>query len=379
MKNFFEKLYRLQLLVRCILRFVCFGKANKIRKDLSKIIIVPSGKLGDVVCCSPVFLALRANLPNTKIIVAGNTKLHKPLLSDSGLVDDYINLEEKGALKKIKKLKADVALITGPSFVPTAFLYLAGISLVIAPKVIGGFSPNETRPYKILQKFIKTFEYEIGKYAPKERLKSIEPLGIFTNNTKKHLGFSKIADKKIEQFFANNKIDLKKDFVVGISPSAGNKIKEWPEERFAEIVDYLIERYKARVILESNDKQKVLNVFKNIKNQDKVINTQGKFNIDELKAFVSKLNLFISVDTGPIYIAEAFGVPTIDIVGPMDEKEQPPIGKFHRVVVPKRNKPELHIMNARAYNKKEARRQVFSINVFDVKKEIDEMIKDLRR
>jgi ADP-heptose:LPS heptosyltransferase len=64
------------------------------------------------------------------------------------------------------------------------------------------------------------------------------------------------------------------------------------------------------------------------------------------------------VDTGPIYVAEAFGTPTVDIVGPVDEREQPPIGQKHRVVVPpERRIPALHIMNAHGYDRKEARRQ----------------------
>ena len=57
------------------------------------------------------------------------------------------------------------------------------------------------------------------------------------------------------------------------------------------------------------------------------VNTDGLFSLDELKALIQRLSLFISVDTGPIYIAEAFDVPTIDIIGPMDENEQPPRGE----------------------------------------------------
>lgn len=376
MKAFFEKLYRLYILTRCILRFLFAGKACKVTNNTSKVIVVPTGKLGDVVCCTPVLSALRKYLPEAHIIVAGDTELHKPLLSNSSLVDDYINLKKKGAIKGIKKHKADAALVTGPSFVPTALLYIAGIQLVVAPKVIGGFSPFETRPYKILQKFIKTFDYKMGEYAPRERLKCIEPLGIVSDNTKKRLGFSENAEKKISQFFIDNKIDLEKDFVVGISPSAGNKIKEWPEERFAKVADYLIEKHQAKVVFTggSNDKLKVQEVMNNIKNLESVINTQGQFNLDELKALISKLNLFISVDTGPIYIAEAFNVPTIDIVGPMDEKEQPPVGDKHKVVIPNRDEPALHILNARLYNRKEARRQIESITVDMVITEIDSLM-----
>ena len=107
----------------------------------------------------------------------------------------------------------------------------------------------------------------------------------------------------------------------------------------------------------------------------KVFNTLNMFNIDELKALVSRMSIFISVDTGPIYIAEAFDVATIDIVGPMDENEQPPRGDKHKIVkILDRKKPELHIMNARDYDTKEALRQINEIEVEDVSKILDELV-----
>ena len=125
------------------------------------------------------------------------------------------------------------------------------------------------------------------------------------------------------------------------------------------------------------DEEKVEKTISLMKNQATPVTD---LNIDELKAFISKLNLFISVDTGPIYIAEAFNVPTIDITGPIDENEQPPRGPMHRNVVPSdRKKPELFVLNAKSYNREEALRQVDSITVSQVTNEIDLLITDIKR
>ena len=363
------------LLTRLMLKVVFCGAANEIPKNVSSIIIVPTGKLGDVVCATPVLHAIRTHLPNVRITVAGNTKLHRALLSDSGLVDDYIDLKEKGAISRLKKLRADVALVTGPSFTPVALLYLSGIPLVVAPEVVGGISSSETRPYKILQRFIKTFPYRMGEYAPRERLKCLEPLGIMSDDTKKHLRFSEEADNKVQELLSQYKDKV----LVGISPSAGNKIKEWPVDRFSAVADYIASKYNAVVVIIGgpNDTTYSEEIKSSLSKDIQYVDTTGVLSIDELKAAISKLNLFISVDTGPIYIAEAFGVPTIDIVGPMDEKEQPPIGRLHRVVVPKRKRPELHILNARMYDKKEAMRQTLSISAQDVIVEIDKLMEDI--
>lgn len=375
-----KRIYRLSLLARCLVASLFFGKATRAQSGLSAVIVVLTGKLGDIVCCTPVLRALRAHAPHARIIVAG-AKVLPALLKDSGLADDYLDLEERGVLARIREHNADAAIVLGPSFTSAALLYLSGIPLVVAPKVEGGYSPSETRLYKMLKKLITTFPYRMGEYAPRERLKALEPLGIFSDDTKKHLGFSETADTTAKQFFADNGIDLKRDFIVGISPSAGNKVKEWPEERFAEVADYLAEKYSAKVIItgSATDKEKIERVIGLLKPETKAVEASS-FTIDELKAFISKLKLFISVDTGPIYIAEAFGISTIDITGPIDEREQPPRGLLHRnVVPPHRSHPELFVLNAKEHNRGEALRQVNSITVSAVLHEIDLLIADMKK
>ena len=123
---FKKRLKRILLLIQCLTRAIFYGRADKISPNPSRIIVVPSGKLGDVVCNTPVLFAIRTHLPNVHIIVAGNSKLHRQLLADSGLVDEYLDLEEKEVLTSIKKCHADVAIVTGPSFESTSLFYLAG-------------------------------------------------------------------------------------------------------------------------------------------------------------------------------------------------------------------------------------------------------------
>lgn len=374
-----SRVKRIILFGRCLMRAFFYGFADKMPPKISRIIVVPTGKLGDVVCATPVLRALRDRLPEAHIIVAGNTKLHEQILADSGLADEYLNLEKDGSVGRIKSCNVDVALVTGPSYLPTALFYLAGIPLVVSASVQGGFSPSETRLYKILKRFVKNFPYHIEAYAPHERLRVLEPIGIVCDDTRKHLGFSENADDKVKRFFADNDIDTEKDFVVGISPTAGNKIKEWPEERFAKVADYMAVKYRAKIIIlgGQNDEKKVNRTVGYMGSGIKVLKITD-FNIDMLKSLIAKLALFIAVDTGPIYIAEAFGVPTIDIVGPVDERVQPPQGIIHRNVVPPgRTRSELSILNARSYNAEEATRQVLSTSVDAVVKEIDGLLRDV--
>lgn len=336
-----------------------------------RILVVPAGKLGDVVCTTPVLRAIREKLPRAKIYVRDWHSVNAVLLADSGLVDDYIADVHMGDyVAALRRERIDTVLITGPSLEDISAALIAGVPQISAPRVVGGYSPQQVRPYLALLRFVQEFSFLIDAYAPRERLRALEPLGIMVSDTKKHLGYSESALKTRTNFLKEHNLTL--GTYVIISPSVGNKIKAWPADRFARVAEHVVRKGMPVVIIGgSRDGEEVAAMLRELKDPSSVINASAQFSLDELKAVIAGTGLFVSVDTGPLYIAEAFGVPTVDIVGPVDERVQPPIGSQHVVVVPRRIKPALSIMNARVYDEKEARRQVEDITVEEVCAAID--------
>ena len=361
----------------CVARFIIFGKANKKIKSPKKIAIMQTAKLGDMVCTTPMFRAVKEKYPESRLFVIGN-KINKEVLEGNPDVDEYIVWKNNfwGLLKNIKKEKIDFACDTNPSFLGLATLYLAGVPLIASPVIKNGFSPVETRLYKMLRKFVVAVPHHMGNYAPREYLRLLEPVGIFSDNTKKYLYFTKQADEAIKNFFISNEIDVSRDFVIGISPSVGNKIRKWGGKNFAEVADYLYGKYKVKIIIigTKSDKDEVEEMVNNIDKNTKIINTYNLFCVDELKAVISKLNLFISVESGPVFIAEVFNVPIVNLVGPVDDNNQSPKGKKFLIVKIDRIAPAIHVMNAIVYNYEEARRQIEEITVEMVVAKIDELM-----
>jgi heptosyltransferase II len=337
-----------------------------------------------MVCTTPMFRAIKEQYPACQVWVMGNA-INKELLAGHPDVDNYIIYEHRKDIGQLvneaRSWQIDAACITAPEARPLTFLYLASIPLIVAPRIKNGRSPYETPLYKILSRLAVTAPHHMGSYAPREYLRLLEPLGIKTGNTAKRVTYSPTAQKKVREFFAKDGLRPEKDFLVGISPGAGNKIKTWPAERFARVAEYIQKNYGAKIIVlgGARDAEETAGMFAALSPASPVTNAVGAFSIDELKAAVAKLNLFIAVDTGPIYIAEAFGVPTIDIVGPIDEREQPPISEKHRVVVAPRQAPALYVMNARVYDAAEARRQTEEITVEMVTAEFDRLAAALGR
>jgi heptosyltransferase II len=372
-----KRINRILLLARCLARAIFYGRADTIPSNPSRIIVAPSGKLGDVVCNTPVLFAIRKHLPKAHIIVAGNSKLHHPLLSDSGLVDDYLDLEEDRAIARIKNSHADVALLTGPSFQHVSLFYLAEVPLVIAPTAVGGVAHDVTRPYKILQKFIKVFPHQVWGYAPRERLKALEPLGINSHDMTKHLGFSEVAEKKATDLISNISVSYK--YIVGISAGAGGKEKQWDPKKFAEVANYLRKKHSAHVIVfgGKDNIPESTEMMSAILDKSRMTDSTC-ISIDDLKARISKLDVFISANTGPLYIAEAFNIPTVDILGPVNPLSQSPQGEIHkRVFPPGKPKPLISTMNVRNHDVREAERIAKSTRVEDVITAVEEALQEV--
>ncbi|GAG36860.1 unnamed protein product, partial [marine sediment metagenome] len=59
---------------------------------------------------------------------------------------------------------------------------------------------------------------------------------------------------------------------------------------------------------------------------EKSVDSSQALSLIELAALLKYLKVFISVDTGPLYMANAMGTSVVDIAGPIDIYEQPPLG-----------------------------------------------------
>ncbi len=364
------------LYLRAFLALLLFPRHRK-PTDIKTVVVLQTMKMGDMICTTPLFHALKKQIPGVRVVVLGDTA-GKDTLAGSSDVDRYVVYTESAlsqVAKEIASEQIDVAILPGPNPKGLAFFALSNARMIIAPRVVNGWSAYEGKAYKLLRIFVATMSHRIGSYAPREYLKLLEPLGIHEEDTKKHLVYSDLAAQRVSEVLMEEGV-REGDILVGISPSSGNKIKRWPLDRFARVAEYLSKK-DARVIVigGSRDTEEVEEMLAHLTSDANVINLLEKFSIEELKALIARLNLFIAVDTGPIYIAEAFNVPTIDIVGPMDENEQPPRGKHHLVVAPPSPRtPQLHIMNASIYDANEARRQTEEITVAQVEEAIEKIM-----
>lgn len=329
-------------------------------------------------CTTPLFHAIKTSFPTCRLVVVGDA-VNQKLLHGHPEVDGYIVLSKSlwRDARALARERADFGILPLPSLYGLVLLMVGRVKAIAAPKIISGFSPYETRSYKKLLRAVIAVPHYNERYVPREYLRLLTPIGIVTEDTTKRLAVSENARGRVKNFFIEQRIDPSREQVVGILPGVGgDSIKRWAPEKFAEVADHLaIQRGCLILVLGSgNDAPAVEAMLRTVKKETGALNTLNQFSLEEFKALIASLSLFISADTGPVYIAEALGTPTIDIVGPMYEDIQPPRGTRHRTIAAPRAKPALGILDNTVYDWLEARRQSDDITVEMVTRVADELL-----
>jgi len=144
------------------------------------------------------------------------------------------------------------------------------------------------------------------------------------------LNFSKSNKNKVDNLLKNSGVK-NKDFIVCVAPGAAESAKSrmWPGNRYTELCDEIISKHNAKIIFVGalNEKALVSRIQKDMEYIDNTINTSGKVTLNQLFYLISKCNLFIGNDAGPMHVAAAQGVKTLGLFGPNLPARFGPYGK----------------------------------------------------
>jgi len=123
------------------------------------------------------------------------------------------------------------------------------------------------------------------------------------------------------------------EILVGLQPG-GNKEKFlWPISHFSRIARHLHERYNAAILVTGNQKERALGEKLQVELDFPVHNFCGLIPLEKMPAFLRRIDLFVSNDTGLIHLAGAVGTPLIGLYGPFSEKRFYPVHRSGKCVV----------------------------------------------
>jgi len=306
----FEKTRELFLLFDYVLwALLDPSKFKKIRRDeIKKVLIIHFGAIGEILVLTPLISALKKEL-NCEIGVMVKGSMSN-IFKDNPYVSKILIFKKsfKENLKILKKENFDLAFIINPASFKMAFLCLkAGIRYRI-----GGFSGLKRFPAVL---FTRRVLHLSKKHSIEHILDILGKINIKNKSPKIEFYFSKEAAKTAKKKLKELGV---KDYII-VHPGFGKKehpSRLWPPERYAKVIDYLIEKYSFSVLLTGALEEKPITkrIYKMLKNRDGVKLTNGLFRLDEMGFVVSKAKLLIAPSTSIIHIASAFNVPIVNLI-----------------------------------------------------------------
>lgn len=172
--------------------------------------------------------------------------------------------------------------------------------------------------------YSKKVKYNDNQHTSKTFFDLVKALGVKGNVKKlERLNYSDTDKKIVDLTLKYSKIS-KKHFIVGIAPGAAesSKSRMWPKQNFAELIEKVHNKKKnVKIILVGADYEKklndnILNLIRDKRIKKDIFNFAGKFTLRQTFCLISKFNIFIGNDSGPMHIAAAMNVKTIGLFGP---------------------------------------------------------------
>ena len=178
---------------------------------------------------------------------------------------------------------------------------------------------------KILTLRMKKINHSVHDLTLDSYLKLINP-----NFT--HKNFTKAIQKPIIK--SDYKFISTSNFNIGISLTAANKLKTIDTKTWVDIFN-ILDTFECNIYIFGLDNEETLyeKLLTTITiKKSKIISLLGKIHLKYLPYEISKMNLYISSDTGNSYIADTMNVPTINFAGPCFWTEQRPVLKESLII-----------------------------------------------
>ncbi len=306
-------------------------------RNVDRILLVQLGDIGDVVFTTPGIRALKETYPEKEVHLLLRCYA-SGLMKDFPWADGIISVEKgkKGILERIacqggfinqlrkRRFQAAIDLRTGTRGAILSFL--SGAELRVGRYVHDGRLWRD----RLFTHLIDP-GYELDQYCALHSLNILEPFELRVKDVNPFLYVTNEAEERAKEILISEGIpeDLP---VIALNPCSRWSYKEWTDSSYAELIDNIYAEFEVNIIITGDSQTKPRAECIIERSGKQAWNLAGKTTISELPGILKSCSLLIGIDSAPVHIAAAVGVPTITIFGPSAPVNWAPRGENHDVV-----------------------------------------------
>ncbi|MGK0499641.1 MAG: heptosyltransferase-3 [Oceanicoccus sp.] len=303
--------------------------------QIKRVLITKLRFHGDVLLASPVFQVLKEHYPQLEVdgLIYGETKdmlsLH-PALDQLHCIDKgwkkqgrwYQTNQEHQLYQRLKARDYDLLIHLTEDWRGALLQRLLHIPFAVTAdhqrRRNNGFWQNSfshIHPLPAENPIIDT------------HLAALNALGILTTAADKQL---RISVSEQDQQFSRQLLainHIKAGEFISIHPTSRFFYKCWPPELMAQFIDQLTDRDIPVVLTAAPSTEEQLYIDKLMAALSRpVVNLSGQLSLKQLAAVIGQSRCFVGVDSAPMHIASATGVPLVALFGVTNAKIWAPVG-----------------------------------------------------
>ncbi|MBI3779685.1 MAG: glycosyltransferase family 9 protein [candidate division NC10 bacterium] len=305
-------------------------------EQVERILIIKPSSLGDVVNALPFLTSLRQRYADRHVawlveeeaaeLLLGHPFLDRVIVSGRRrwALESLAPLRWPSALREISGLMAELRGGRYDLVVDLQGLMKSALMLVFSgARFRVGFASAREGSRRVLTHLVPLPSrpmHAVDRYLEAARFLGAEPLS-------KAFVFPSRADDgmRAEALLAKAGVGPG-DPVIALNPRARWRTKLWEEERFARLGDMLAERFGARILVIGSSSDLPLANHLAARMHPAPFVAAGRTDLKLLIALLKRIDLLVTVDSGPMHLAAAVGTPLVALFGPTDPRLNGPYG-----------------------------------------------------
>lgn len=288
---------------------------------IRKILFINLAFIGDVILSTPATRALKQKYPQAEIDMLV-IPLTAPLAKGNPYVHDVVVYDKRGEHKKYAKLwlliqrlrerNYDMAVTTNFSLRSAVMAWVSGAKYRL------GFDAQHASLFLTHSMPAKR---DFIRHEVHNQLDVVKPLGITDASTVLEYAIHEKERQAVEKEIAVNQSRP----LVLVCPAGSYARKSWTISGYAALLQALAVNADCCLIGGRAEQSFLEEINKQAGGVARVFG--GTFSLDQLPALIDRADLLITVDTGPLHIAQAVGTPVVALFGPSDSRVWGPRGK----------------------------------------------------